>query len=112
MVQAETMAVTTLQQKFSASYYSQRAVLEAMHEVSSQFPCTAELVGHEHVVSIEGVAEPAQQEAVKLWLVQLVNDAELRERIEVSLGRVRDVVVAAAFSKILETSEDEGAFPG
>ena len=86
---------------FSETFYSREAILEAVHELRARFPSTVSRADGVFEVLVTGVADPAEEQTVALWLTQLVNDGELRAQIETSLGRARDVVIAAAFSRII-----------
>jgi His-Xaa-Ser system protein HxsD len=86
--------------RFSDTIYSENAVLEAVHEVSSEFPSVVEHVDSHYEVTVSDLRDIEQEASIRLWLMQLVNDGEIRIRLESSHGRVRDVVIAAAFSQI------------
>ena len=90
----------TIKVHFSETVYGESAILEAVHELSSEFPSVMARVDGDYEVTVSDLRDSEQEASVRLWLTQLVNDGEIRARLESSLGRVRDVVIAAAFSQI------------
>jgi His-Xaa-Ser system protein HxsD len=102
--QTSTVRITsmgTITVHFSETIYREGAILEAIHELSSEFPSVMARVDGHFEVTVTDLRDAEQEASVRLWLTQLVNDGEIRARLDSSLGRVRDVVIAAAFSKIV-----------
>lgn len=85
---------------FAKSFYSKEVILEAAHEVNATNATVVEHAGERFEVTIFDIKDLEQESIVRLWFTQLVNDGQLREQLDSRLGRVRDVVIAAAFSRI------------
>jgi His-Xaa-Ser system protein HxsD len=85
---------------FAESFYSKEAILEAAHEVNATHATVVEHVGERFEVTVYDIKDIEHESIVRLWFTQLVNDGQLREQLNSRLGRVRDVVIAAAFSRI------------
>lgn len=100
-ITVNTNCMGTLKVRFSESMYREDAVLGAVHELCSEFPSILTRVDGHYEVTVSDLRDTEQEAAVRLWLSQLVNDGEIRSRLDSSLGRIRDVVIAAAFSKIV-----------
>ncbi len=102
----------TIKVYFSETIYREGAILEAVHELSSDFPAVMARVDGDYEVTVSDIRDAEQDASVRLWLTQLVNDGEIRARLDFSLGRIRDVVIAAAFSQIaLDQSADSSITP-
>lgn len=78
-----------------------------MHEFVAHYPCLIEEDDHNYIVQISKNDEAPIDEVIKSHFLQLLHDFELRQEIEKSTGKIRDVVIAAAFSQIVASDDHE-----
>ena len=78
-----------------------------MHEFVAHYSCLVEEDDHHFIVQISKNDDSPVDEIVKSHFLQLLHDFELRQEIEKSTGKIRDVVIAAAFSQIVASDDHE-----
>lgn len=78
-----------------------------MHEVVAHYPCLIEEDDHHFIIQISNSADTQVDDLIRSHFLQLLHDHELRQEIEKSTGKVRDVIIAAAFSQIVTSVDHE-----
>lgn len=78
-----------------------------MHEFVAHHPCLVEEDDLHFIIQISNSADAQDDVLIRSHFLQLLHDHELRQEIEKSTGKIRDVVIAAAFSQIVTSVDHE-----
>lgn len=79
-----------------------------MHEFVAHHPCLVEEDDSHFIIQISNSADDIQvDDLIRSHFLQLLHDHELRQEIEKSTGKIRDVIIAAAFSQIVASVDHE-----